>query len=361
MHRGQRQIVLSKPKRKDTPAYCDSEENRIKHYTETMEIPEIIVESKDSDCDSGIKDFNDSNVATPTTSNSNPGSPRFIVNPVTSSKNSEETTFQFDKTLIAKDHVDGEKDEKLLDKKIKHTDDCDAQHSKDSSTASLNSLSAKVMNREKDELTVETESAASRKTSDTRSHDSQPKSRKVSFLGDGQRNAQFYLPTDLQPGYLYVPSPAHSRKVSMDSFYGQQPSRKSSLNAFYYPGPAGIPGLPHHKISVFSMQSVDSDRTFTDTHEVLPHEDHYRDLSNVFDLTRRPTLFELREAEKVKVLSSSSSSLSSPSSSSVIFIIVVSIFHRHYHSYSSSPSSLSSSSSSSSSLSSSSVVCLFFW
>ena len=296
MHRSEREIILTKPKRKDTPAYSDSIEERIRQRMETIEIPEIIVESKDSDCDSGIKDGCDSNVATPTTSNSNPGSPRFIVNAVASGNYSEETGFQFDKALTDKDHTDANTGT-LIKSEIERNDA--AQNSNHSSTSRFNQLPTKGVNGVKDELNVDSDLATNRKISDALSSDSQPKSRKVSFLGDGQRTPQFYLPNDLQPGYLYVPSPAHSRKVSMDSFYGQQPSRKTSLNAFYYPGPAATHGLPHHKISVFSMQSVDSDRTYTDTHEVLPHEDHYRDLSNVFDLTRRPTLFELREAEKV--------------------------------------------------------------
>ena len=301
MHNAQEKVILGMPKRKDTPANLVNDSKKLQDKVrEVMEIPEIIIESRDSDVDSGIKDGDDSSVHTPTTSttsSSNHGSPRFIVDPVSSRKNSEEQKFRFQKSQTEKrQSADASVDN------LESASQCSENTKEPNSSTNAGLVSANDELRKETIQTKETAGTSSnRKISDTQSSDGQPKSRKVSFLENSQGlgHPQFYLPDNAQHGFLYIPSPAHSRKVSAESFYGQHPSRKTSLNAFYYPGYGGLPGLPHHKISVFSMQSVDSDRTFTDTHEVLPHEDHYRDLMNVFDLPRRPTLFELREEEKV--------------------------------------------------------------
>ena len=287
----------NRPTRKDTPAPGLLVEENLGKRMKKMEIPEILMESRDSDCDSGIKDVAGSEVQTPSaspTSSSNPSTPRFTVNPVSSRKNSEEQKFKFQ---LASD--------------AKISDQTEENNSEINSYELNGNVLGKCGNGMKEVRKIDVkrtekngDPASSRKVSEAPSSDSQPKSRKVSFLGDGQANGQpqFYLPENIQPGYLVVPSAPNSRRVSSESFYGQHPSRKSSLNPFYYPVPGhNVHGVPHHKISVFSMQSHDSERTFTDTHEVLPHEDHYRDLFNTFDLPRRPTLFELREEEKVRI------------------------------------------------------------
>ena len=289
--------MSGKPRRKDTPVLERNGQEKVGEKFNRMEIPEIIVESRDSDSDSGIKDVNGSNVSTPATSplsGSNTSTPRFTVNPVSSRKNSEEQKFRFENNDTAISDLSAENNSNVVADKGENTDPNSTEQNRNETI--VDRKLERIMNGGADEGT------GGRKISEAPSSDSQPKSRKVSFMGEGQASGQpqFYLP---EPGYLFVPSAAHGRKISSDSFYSQQTSRKSSLNAFYYPSPGhNIYGLPNHKISVFSMQSYDSDRTFRDTHEALPHEDHYKDIFNTFDLTRRPTLYELRQEEKVRTI-----------------------------------------------------------
>ena len=156
--------------------------------------------------------------------------------------------------------------------------------------------------------------------------ESQPNSRKVSFLTQDGSQGQFhhdgghmaYLP-------VYVPyTPPGSRKSSTNSGgfvpdLARPPSRKTSMEAFYYPHPASRTSQHHGKISVFSLgnqldlqhgkvsvismgNSSDAGTLQADTLESLPCVDHYRDMVNVFDMRQRPTLYQLREDEKVTYL-----------------------------------------------------------
>ncbi|KAL3866007.1 hypothetical protein ACJMK2_043348 [Sinanodonta woodiana] len=120
--------------------------------------------------------------------------------------------------------------------------------------------------------------------------------KKVSFID------QFHpdQPISVQPRFI-IPGSAASRKISTGSFgYYLNPGSHSisSSETMYL-----APPYKSHKISVFSLTSEasipESDRTFSDTIEALPHADHYRDLAGIIieDIRQRPTLYQLREKE----------------------------------------------------------------
>ncbi|KAL3866005.1 hypothetical protein ACJMK2_043346 [Sinanodonta woodiana] len=116
-------------------------------------------------------------------------------------------------------------------------------------------------------------------------------------------------PILVQP-YFIIQDCSAPRKISNGSYgYHFNPgSRKSSIDAVYL-----APSARGHKISVFSLTSEgsipESDMTFNDALEALPHPDHYRDLVGNFveDIRQRPTLYQLREKETFPVPTSPSS------------------------------------------------------
>ncbi|KAK3600460.1 hypothetical protein CHS0354_013016 [Potamilus streckersoni] len=119
--------------------------------------------------------------------------------------------------------------------------------------------------------------------------------KKVSFKDEFHPDQR--LP--MQPCFI-VQDSSTARKISTGSYgyYFNPGGGTSSLDAVYL-----VPPSRGHKVSVFSLTSEgsipESERTFNDTIEALPHVDHYRDLAGIIveDIRQRPTLYQLREKE----------------------------------------------------------------
>ncbi|KAL3866006.1 hypothetical protein ACJMK2_043347 [Sinanodonta woodiana] len=119
--------------------------------------------------------------------------------------------------------------------------------------------------------------------------------KKVSFM-EGLRPDQR---VPLQPCFIFQDS-STTRKLSTGSYgyYFNPGGWASSHDAVHLSSSSR-----GHKISVFSLTSEtsipESERTFSDTIEALPHADHYRDLAGIIieDIRQRPTLYQLREKE----------------------------------------------------------------
>ncbi|KAK3600458.1 hypothetical protein CHS0354_013014, partial [Potamilus streckersoni] len=119
--------------------------------------------------------------------------------------------------------------------------------------------------------------------------------KKVSFMDDFHPDQ----PIHVQPRFI-IQSSAAPRKISTGpyGYYFNPGGGTSSLDAVYLAPPSR-----GHKISVFSLTSEgsipESERTFSDMIEALPHVDHYRDLAGIIveDIRQRPTLYQLREKE----------------------------------------------------------------